>query len=112
MRMDDMWCDYHFHSPPSKLGDSREGQAIRRFNSLEHSQNQKKPAIYSQYRNFYGGIFNFRAYGACSKHDYASKGAYYLPHHAVLRDSVQRQNYELSSVHQPNQQQGILLMIY
>ncbi|GFY78837.1 DUF1758 domain-containing protein [Trichonephila inaurata madagascariensis] len=52
-----------FHSRPSKLGDSRES-AIRRFKSLEHSL-IKKPAIYSQYR-LYAGIFNFRAYGACS----------------------------------------------
>ncbi|GFY78295.1 DUF1758 domain-containing protein [Trichonephila inaurata madagascariensis] len=74
-----------FHSPPSKLGDSRES-AIRRFKSLEHSL-IKKPAIYSQYR-LYAGIFNFRAYGTCSpKNDYAKKEAYYLSHHAVLRDS-------------------------
>ncbi|GFX56270.1 DUF1758 domain-containing protein [Trichonephila clavipes] len=39
-----------FHSSPSKLGDSRES-AIRRFKSLDHSL-IKKPAIYSQYRDF------------------------------------------------------------
>ncbi|GFS48753.1 integrase catalytic domain-containing protein [Trichonephila inaurata madagascariensis] len=74
-----------FHSPPSKLGDSRES-AIRRFNSLEHSL-IKKPAIYSQYRDFMQEYLTLGHMELVPKHDYAIREAYYLPHHAVLRDS-------------------------
>ncbi|GFY63521.1 integrase catalytic domain-containing protein [Trichonephila inaurata madagascariensis] len=74
-----------FHSPPSKLGDSRES-AIRRFNSLEHSL-IKKPAIYSQYRDFMQEYLTLGHMELVPKHDYAKREAYYLPHHAVLRDS-------------------------
>ncbi|GFU71892.1 DUF1758 domain-containing protein [Trichonephila clavipes] len=74
-----------FHSSPSKLGDSRES-AIRRFKSLEHSL-IKKPAIYSQYRDFMQEYLTLRHMELVPKNDYAKKEAYYLPHHAVLRDS-------------------------
>ncbi|GFY70257.1 integrase catalytic domain-containing protein [Trichonephila inaurata madagascariensis] len=74
-----------FHSPPSKLGDSRES-AIRRFNSLEHSL-IKKPVIYSQYRDFMQEYLTLGHMELVPKHDYAKREAYYLPRHAVLRDS-------------------------
>ncbi|GFY41865.1 DUF1758 domain-containing protein [Trichonephila inaurata madagascariensis] len=70
-----------FHSPPSKLRDSRES-AIRRFKSLEHSL-IKKPAIYSQYRDFMQEHLTLGHMELVSKNDYAKKEAYY----AVLRDS-------------------------
>ncbi|GFW79241.1 DUF1758 domain-containing protein [Trichonephila clavipes] len=39
-------------------------------------------------QRLYAGIFNFRAYvELVPKNDYAKREAYYLPHHAVLRDS-------------------------
>ncbi|GFY15551.1 DUF1758 domain-containing protein [Trichonephila clavipes] len=74
-----------FHSSPSKLGDSRES-AIRRFKSLEHSL-IKKPAIYSQYRDFMQEYLTLGHMELVPKNDYAKREAYYLPHHAVLRDS-------------------------
>ncbi|GFS58781.1 DUF1758 domain-containing protein [Trichonephila clavipes] len=74
-----------FHSSPSKLGDSKES-AIRRFKSLKHSL-IKKPAIYSQYRDFMQEYLTFRHMELVPKNDYAKRDAYYLPHHAVLRDS-------------------------
>ncbi|GFS48558.1 integrase catalytic domain-containing protein [Trichonephila clavipes] len=73
-----------FHSPPSKLGDSRES-AIRRFKS-EHSL-IKKLAIYSQYRDSMQEYLTLGHMELVSKNDYAKREAYYLPHHAVLRDS-------------------------
>ncbi|GFW98255.1 integrase catalytic domain-containing protein [Trichonephila clavipes] len=74
-----------FHSSPSILGDSRES-AIRRFKSLEHSL-IKKPAIYSQYRDFIQEYLTLGHMELVPKNDYAKREAYYLPHHAVLRDS-------------------------
>ncbi|GFV42128.1 integrase catalytic domain-containing protein [Trichonephila clavipes] len=74
-----------FHSSPSKLGDSRES-AIRRFKSLEHLL-IKKPAIYSQYRDFMQEYLTLGHMELVPKNDYAKREAYYLPHHAVLRDS-------------------------
>ncbi|GFX66181.1 integrase catalytic domain-containing protein [Trichonephila clavipes] len=74
-----------FHSSPSKLGDSRES-AIRRFKSLEHSL-IKKPAIYSQYRDFMHEYLTLEHMELVPKNDYAKREVYYLPHHAVLRDS-------------------------
>ncbi|GFX66744.1 DUF1758 domain-containing protein [Trichonephila clavipes] len=74
-----------FHSSPSKLRDSRES-AIRRLKSLEHSL-IKKPAIYSQYRDFMQEYLTLGHMELVPKNDYAKREAYYLPHHAVLRDS-------------------------
>ncbi|GFS80422.1 integrase catalytic domain-containing protein [Trichonephila clavipes] len=74
-----------FHSSPSKLGDSRES-AIRRFKSLEHSL-IKKPAICSQYRDFMQEYLTLGHMELFPNNDYAKREAYYLPHHAVLRDS-------------------------
>ncbi|GFU53490.1 integrase catalytic domain-containing protein [Trichonephila clavipes] len=74
-----------FHSSPFKLGDSRES-AIRRFKSLEHSL-IKKPAIYSQYRDFMQEYLTLGHMELVPKNDYAKREAYYLPHHVVLRDS-------------------------
>ncbi|GFV89375.1 DUF1758 domain-containing protein [Trichonephila clavipes] len=74
-----------FHSSPSKLGDSRES-AIQRFKSLEHSL-IKKPAIYSQYRDFMQEYLTLGHMELVPKNDYAKRETYYLPHHAVLRDS-------------------------
>ncbi|GFT34755.1 DUF1758 domain-containing protein [Trichonephila clavipes] len=66
-----------FHSSPSKLGDSRES-AIRRFKSLEHSL-IKKPAIYSQYRDFMQEYLTLGHMELVPKNDYAKREAYYLP---------------------------------
>ncbi|GFX02235.1 integrase catalytic domain-containing protein [Trichonephila clavipes] len=74
-----------FHSSPSKLGDSRES-AIRRFKSLEHSL-IKKPAMYSQYRDFMQEYLTLGHMELVPKNDYAKREAYYFPHHVVLRDS-------------------------
>ncbi|GFR11321.1 DUF1758 domain-containing protein [Trichonephila clavata] len=74
-----------FHSSPSKLGDSRES-AIRRFKSLERSL-IKQSAIYSQYRDFMKEYLTLGHMELVFKNDYAKKEAYYLPLHAVLRDS-------------------------
>ncbi|GFY26310.1 DUF1758 domain-containing protein [Trichonephila clavipes] len=74
-----------FNSSPSKLGDSRES-AIRRFKSLERSL-IKKPAIYSQYRDFMQEYLTLGHMELVPKSDYAKREANYLPHHAVLRDS-------------------------
>ncbi|GFX50987.1 integrase catalytic domain-containing protein [Trichonephila clavipes] len=74
-----------FHSSPSKLGNSRES-AIRRFKYLEHTL-IKKPAIYSQYRDFMHEYLTLGHMELVPKNDYAKREAYYLPHHAVLQDS-------------------------
>ncbi|GFX03711.1 DUF1758 domain-containing protein [Trichonephila clavipes] len=66
-----------FHSSPSKLGDSRES-AIRRLKSLEHSL-IKKPAIYSQYRDFMQEYLTLGHMELVPKNDYAKREAYYLP---------------------------------
>ncbi|GFX05489.1 integrase catalytic domain-containing protein [Trichonephila clavipes] len=97
-----------FHSSPSKLGDSRR-ISYSEFKSLEHSL-IKKPAIYSQYRDFMQEYLTLGHMGLFLKMT-TLKEAYYLPHHAVLRDSSTTK-LRLSSMHQPNQHQGILLMTY
>ncbi|GFY44375.1 uncharacterized protein TNIN_429491 [Trichonephila inaurata madagascariensis] len=86
MRMDGYVVRLPFHSPPSELGDSRES-AIRRFNSFRTFTNKRNLRFILNIETFMQEYLTLGHMELVPKHDYAKREAYYLPHHAVLRDS-------------------------
>ena len=73
-----------FHLPPSNLGDSRQS-AYRRLKALEYSLTAN-PEKYNQYREFMEEYHKLGHMELVPEPEYAKEEAYYLPHHAVLRE--------------------------
>lgn len=79
-----------FKESTSRLGDSRD-LAIRRLKGLEYRLS-KQPIIYEEYRKFMREYLINGHMELVSNSEPQPSSAFYLPHHSVIKNQVQRPN--------------------